>query len=237
MRLFFFPYAGGSANSFINWKRELEESFIEVEIIELSGRGKRISEPLYKNMSDVVDDLYECIVTDYQINHEPYAFFGHSMGSLISYELYYKLLDYNMPLPVHLFISGIKPPHLERRKLHVDILNDSELIKEIEEFDGTPRELLENKGFIEYYLPIIRSDFSIVDNYGYTQKKNKIHCSISILNGIDDHFHTYEIDEWRYYSEQQTYIKFFDGGHFYLNQHIKEIINYMNSVLGYYVKV
>jgi medium-chain acyl-[acyl-carrier-protein] hydrolase len=43
----------------------------------------------------------------------PYAFFGHSMGALISFELarYLRHMEYDLE-PVHLFVSGRHAPQL-----------------------------------------------------------------------------------------------------------------------------
>ena len=84
MILFCLPYAGGSEVAYYKWKKYLHPS-IELIPIELKGRGKRFNEIFYESLEEAVDDIFENI-KDKIINND-YAIYGHSMGSLLSYEL------------------------------------------------------------------------------------------------------------------------------------------------------
>lgn len=52
--------------------------------IQLPGREERIMEKPYHNMTDMLDELEETI---WENIRGPYAFWGHSMGGKIAYEL------------------------------------------------------------------------------------------------------------------------------------------------------
>ena len=80
----------GIAFSYAKWKNHFNPS-IEVVPIELAGRGYRIEENLYQSMEEAVNDVYNKIVM--QIDDSPYILFGHSMGSLIAYEVARKIKD------------------------------------------------------------------------------------------------------------------------------------------------
>jgi medium-chain acyl-[acyl-carrier-protein] hydrolase len=85
MNLFCIPYAGGSANLiFKSWQAELPAT-IRVIPMELPGHGSRMKEPRLGCVSDVVADLLPQIRA--AAADSPYAIYGHSMGTLIAYEL------------------------------------------------------------------------------------------------------------------------------------------------------
>jgi medium-chain acyl-[acyl-carrier-protein] hydrolase len=83
LRLFCFPYAGGSASIFRGWAQHLPPT-VEVCAIQLPGRGGRLLEPAITRMPRLIQAIAPAFVPYLDI---PFAFFGHSMGTLISLEL------------------------------------------------------------------------------------------------------------------------------------------------------
>src|SRR5256885_83388 len=83
MRLFCFPYAGGSAAVFNSWSKHLT-SVIEVCPVQLPGRGGRIREKPFVRMGPLIPAITENILG---LIDKPFAFFGHSMGALIGFEV------------------------------------------------------------------------------------------------------------------------------------------------------
>src|SRR5690242_5722195 len=82
LRLFCFPYAGGSAQVFRQWQRHFP-SEIALWLVHLPGRGKRIGEQPFTRLQLLVQTIADLIVREPQ--PPPYALFGHSMGALISF--------------------------------------------------------------------------------------------------------------------------------------------------------
>src|SRR5262245_26039610 len=87
VRLFCFPYAGGGASIFRAWP-ELTPPEIEVCPVQLPGREGRLLEPPFSSIQPLIEVLSEVLQPYLDM---PYAFFGHSMGSLISFELTHHL--------------------------------------------------------------------------------------------------------------------------------------------------
>ena len=56
LRLFCFPYGGGSAREYDSWSADLPHS-IEVVAIELPGHGTRRAEPALESMEMLLDQL------------------------------------------------------------------------------------------------------------------------------------------------------------------------------------
>src|SRR5579875_2196448 len=123
LRLFCFSYAGGSAAVFRNWPHFLPAA-VEVQPIELPGHGRRIKEAPIDNITALVEELASTI----PLRALPFAFFGHSMGALVSFELTRLLRRQRHPLPECLFVSAYRVPHLPARRSQARAaLSDSRL--------------------------------------------------------------------------------------------------------------
>lgn len=228
MLLLCLPYAGGSENVYWEWKKYLK-SDIHLFPIPLKGRGRRFSEPLYDTIAETVDDIFEIIKN--HIYNTDYAIYGHSMGSILAYELYYKLLDSGFNIPKHIFFSGHKAPNDATSKNNYHTLPDSEFIQKVLEIGGTPTEVSNNNELLNLFLPILRSDFRMLNLYDFKERKEKINCDISILNGRTDSIRKVELLLWQTLAGQKCEIFEFKGDHFFINHDTKRVVNVINSIL------
>ncbi|MFJ8519620.1 thioesterase II family protein [Lysinibacillus xylanilyticus] len=220
MIMFCLPYAGGSEGTYYNWKKYLNSS-IQIEPIELKGRGKRFDESFYETLDEAVEDIFENIKD--KVIENDYVIYGHSMGSLLAYELYYKIKSQNIKNPEHIFFSGYKAPNIKRGRKIIHKLPDKEFVKEIFDLGGTPEELLNDNELLQIFIPILRNDFRIIENYIYKKKKDKIQCDISILNGEQDDITFEEILKWKDHGGRGVKIYNFEGNHFFINNNIEKI--------------
>ncbi|QWU16642.1 Surfactin synthase thioesterase subunit [Paenibacillus sophorae] len=226
MKLFCIPYAGGSATYYSRWRSYLSKE-IKLIPLELSGRGARFGEPLYSSFQDAVDDLYECMIKRLD-DREPYAIFGHSMGALIAYELYLKLKENQKHLPIHIFFSGREAPHTNlfgSSKGHINHLPDNQFLEELKKYNGLTEEFLNNSELIELFMPIIRADFFIVENYQYKPDREKLNCSITILNGSQDYITKAGVQAWEKYTKCTCDVVNFEGSHFFVEQNLDKVID------------
>ena len=111
IKLFCFPHSGGSASNFHAWKKYVDTHIIDLHPMELPGRGKRFGEKFCLTMPEAMDDIYKKIKDD--ISKGPYAFFGHSVGSLLACELAHRIIKNGDNDPVHIFFSGHTPGDIE----------------------------------------------------------------------------------------------------------------------------
>jgi surfactin synthase thioesterase subunit len=230
MILFCLPYAGGSEVVYYKWKKYLHPS-IKLIPIELKGRGKRINEIYYESLEDAIDDIFENIKD--KIIYNDYAVYGHSMGSLLSYELYYKIKQMCINEPKHIFFSGYRAPSIIRQKENIYTLPDYDFMKKVMNLGGTPEELMKSQKLLEIFIPIIRNDFKILENYKYKERKNKIECNVSVLNGKQDDIKLEEILAWKNHVSKEVEIYNFEGNHFFINTNVEKITNIINNTLTY----
>ena len=230
IKLFCFPYAGGSASAYNKWKQYLDKN-IELYTVELAGRGRRIYDPLYNSMAEAVDDVYKIIGS--QITDVPYCFFGHSMGGIIAYELALKIRELKKPQPIHIFFSGRGAPHVrgsgDEKNIHT--LSEEEFKKEIIELGGTPKEFFEHPELLDVLLPMLRSDFKIAECY---QGKNAIvpfDHDITVFIGKEEDVTAEQMHGWREQTSGICTIHYFNGDHFFVNEETKKVVEIINKIL------
>ncbi|MBN3346609.1 thioesterase [Clostridium botulinum] len=228
MKLFCLPYAGGSKIIYYKWK-DIINNDIQLELIELKGRGSRYGQSFYIDFEDAVNDVY-LNINDKIINDE-YAIFGHSMGSLLAFELYYKLAENGCKMPRHMFFSGYKAPHCAGKKEMIHNLSDTEFMNEVIKLGGTPVEVVQNDELCKLITPILKNDFRILELYKYRSRSNPIECDITILNGSKDKLTFEELYGWKIHSKKNTRILTLEGNHFFINNNMNKIINIIETTL------
>lgn len=229
IKLFCLPYAGGSAMTYLSWKKQLDER-INLKPIELSGRGKRFGELLYQSIDEAIEDIYVNISDE--LNGTPYAVFGHSMGTILAYELIRKIVHHKAQEPVHVFLSGRYPPYIKTVDENVYLLPDKEFIDRVMKLGGTNKEVADNKELLDLFLPILRSDYKLVETYKHSGSISKINCDITVLNGKNDNcIIGKDISRWREYTNRSCSFYEFDEGHFFINKFKEDVIEIINSKL------
>ncbi|GAA6624144.1 thioesterase II family protein [Scytonema sp. NUACC26] len=213
LRLLCFPYAGGSSLIFRKWSDSLP-STVEVCPVELPGRGSQIKLPLFTRLVPLVEALAQALKPHLD---KPFAFFGHSMGALVSFELARLLRKEYGFEPVHLFVSGRRAPQLSDPKPPIHTLGDSEFKEELRQLNGTPKAVLENAELMEILVPIVRADFATLETYVYTQEP-PLDSPIAVFGGLEDLEANYEeLEAWREQTSSSFSLQMFPGDHFFIN--------------------
>lgn len=213
LRLFCFHYAGGSAQVFQDWSGGLPPS-VEIVTIQLPGRGRRLGEPHFTRLAPLSRIVAQELLPYLD---KPFVFFGHSMGALICFETARSLRRENRRQPAHLFVSATEAPHRRSPDELLSGLPQSELVKRLREFNGTPMEVLQNDELLELMLPTIRADFELCDTYEY-HPEPPLECPMTIYGGLEDHeVEAERLAAWSEMTVGACEVRMFTGGHFYLN--------------------
>lgn len=227
LNLFCFPFAGGSIATYAKWN-DLFPPLIEICPIELQGRGSRAIESLYGTFDELIDDVFARIQS--HPDSSPYALFGYSMGGLVVYELYRKMVKMGYPKPLHLFISARAAPSADIVRLHH--LPDKAFIDQLLTLDGMQKELYENKEMLRYFLPIIRADLRIHETYLFNAERPMIDCDLSVFYGHKDNSVSKQgIMEWSNFAARNCRFYEFPGGHFFIREQESKIADLITSVL------
>lgn len=219
-RLFCFPYAGAGASVYRPWAAAFAPS-IEIIGVQLPGRESRFTEPPFDRVGPLLDALLPAILPelDRPSTHasRPFAFFGHSLGALVAFELCRRLRAAGAPLPAQLFVSGRNAPQtpLDDEPLHA--LSDEDLIAGLIRYNGTPAAVLADKELMELVLPVVRADFAIHETYAY-KSEPPLDLPITAFGGeADNTVDEAHLEAWRAQTSRGFRRQMFPGDHFYLN--------------------
>lgn len=217
--LFCFPFAGGGASAYNQWIKSMENE-VTVCPIQLPGREERIMERPYTNMSDMLVELENTLLG---IIRGPYALWGHSMGGKIAYELE-KKMEAKGNIAKCFLVSGSRIPSIPEPN-PIYHLDDKDFKKALERFEGTPKEILGNQELLDFFLPMLRADFTMDENY-YDKDIVVLHCPIVAFCGKRDlEVDLEEIKEWKKYTGQNFDYRIFDGDHFYIREKEETVIS------------
>jgi medium-chain acyl-[acyl-carrier-protein] hydrolase len=211
LRLFCLAYAGGTASMFREWSDHLPGD-IEVCPIQLPGRGARLMETPFSEIAPLVEALAEALVP---FLDKPFALFGHSLGSLVGFELARWLRTQHRTRPVHLFVSAAPAPQIPDLRLPIHKLSKKTFIAELRRLNGTPEELIDNKELMDIVLPSLRADFGLYENYRYAAEP-ALNCPISTYGGLSDRkVKVSDLEAWRDQTSVSFSIRMFPGDHFF----------------------
>jgi medium-chain acyl-[acyl-carrier-protein] hydrolase len=211
LRLFCFPHAGGGAAAFKSWGEHLPRSIVVIPM-RTSGR---------KDMAELAAALCDSVQP---YLHEPFAFFGHSMGAAVAFELARLLRRRNLPAPRLLVASGARAPQFRRGHVPPPEPGEAEFVDALRRLQGTPREVLDNPDLLQMVLPALREDAAIYRNYIYAEEP-PLDCPIRAYGGSDDpNVIPAHLEAWALQTTAAFAVRLFPGGHFYLQTHRAEFL-------------
>jgi surfactin synthase thioesterase subunit len=174
-------------------------------------------EPLLTEINAAVDDIYTQIVPYLNI---PYAFYGHSLGSLLAYLLTKKIILEKKKAPIHLFFSGRHAPSVILDEPNSHSLPRNEFITKLKELGGSPDELLNNEELLRFFEPILRADFKLSDNYIFSTSY-PFHIPITVMIGTDEKISEENVSAWQKETTLPVRILRFKGDHFFIFNNIE----------------
>ena len=220
------PFSGASIYSYRDIATQIAD-FINIMPVELPGRGKRISEPLLSDIYNMTDDIFHQIKTHLNV---PYAIYGHSLGTLLGFLLVKRILNEDLPQPLHLFFSGRGGPSVQDKDKHIHALPKKEFIKKLHEYEGSPQEILNDEGIMEFFEPVLRADFKAITTYVY-KKDIPFDIPITVMIGTNEDTTYEEAMKWQDETSKKISVRQFPGGHFFIYQHTREISRIFSSTL------
>jgi medium-chain acyl-[acyl-carrier-protein] hydrolase len=227
LRLVCFPYAGAGASVFRTWPDALPGN-VELLAIELPGRESRLKERAFDRLPPLIAALTDAVAPMLQA---PFAVFGHSFGALVGFSFARELRRRSFPGPVHLFVSGRRPPQLpEPPSMHE--LPDPEFLAGLRRLGGIPDAVFHDPEIMQLFLPILRADFT-ANETARTPHEPPLGCPISALGGLtDDRASAGELDAWRVQTTAAFEREIFAGGHFFLQTEHAGVLAWLSSRLA-----
>lgn len=214
LRLFCFHFAGGDASLYRLWTTQLPAS-IEVCPIELPGRASRRAEPPITHFPELLDALARRIHPF--VRERPFAFFGHSFGGVLAFELTRWLRRQDSHLPTRLFLSACPALHVRPPVRRISGLEDGAFLDEISTRFGVPRHVLDSEDVRGEVLPVLRADVRLAESYQYVPEP-PLDLPISSFGALDDAgVSREEVESWRQQTTGDFRLRMLPGTHFFLN--------------------
>lgn len=228
LRLVCFPYAGGNAVAYYPWAAALPGD-VELLAVQYAGRGSRFVEAPHTRLVDLLDDMQPDIES---LDDAPMAFFGHSMGATVAFELTRRLVDAGRAVPRHLFLSARSGPQPgEGRPPGSPALDDASLLARLHALSGTPPELLSDPEMVQLMLRTLRADLQALYSWRHASGE-PLPMPITALGGTEDPFVPAQaLDTWRPHTAALFTRLVYPGNHFYIRSAYPQLLRLMVECL------
>ncbi|MFL1515259.1 thioesterase II family protein [Pseudomonas prosekii] len=222
------PYSGASAMVYSRWRRKLPE-WLQLQPVELPGRGARFDEPLHTDMRALAMQLARELRPTLKA---PYALFGHSLGALMACELAHAFRALGCPEPVALFASGTAAPTMraDYDRGFAEPKTDAELIEQLRTLNGTSEEVLANEELMSLTLPVLRADFLLCGRFQPVQRP-LLKCPVHVLGGKADKATTEQLIGWSKETQGSFSVDMLAGGHFFIHEHEAKVLRVIKDQL------
>jgi medium-chain acyl-[acyl-carrier-protein] hydrolase len=224
IRLICFPYAGGSPYLFQSWLGLLA-GHIELAVIQLPGHAARIKEAPYHRWDTLVSD---CRAALGPLLAEPHAFYGHSFGGRLAYEI----ARHETGRTRGLFVSACRSPGCPQQRPYMHELGDSQFAATVRAMGGTPAEVFCNAELMRLFLPVLRAEIRLAELWAGTGPP-PLTMPVTALYGQDDSVETHaSMRNWPACSRAGGELIKVPGGHFFVETHRHEVVRIINDRLG-----
>lgn len=229
-RLFCLPYAGAGASVYRSWSAALPG--VDVVAIQPPGREGRLREAALEDFDGLVAGVVGAVAP--LARDLPYALFGHSLGSIVAFEVARRLSGQADRGPEHLIVGARRAPHVPNRLPLVGHLSDGEMIAVLESIfgKGIPDEVAAVPELIELLLPMLRADIRASESYAYREAP-PLACPITALCGSDDASALpHEVQAWQRETTGPFTFSMVRGDHFFVRGSAAQVLRAVSRALG-----
>jgi medium-chain acyl-[acyl-carrier-protein] hydrolase len=211
-RLYAFPHAGVGPSAFRGWADAAAPDF-ELRTVQLPGREGRLRETPLTDVAQMATAVADALRRELD---RPFVFYGHSLGSLVAFEVTRRLRDMGLPLPDHLFVAAHRAPHLNNRHTEMHRLDDTSFITELRRrYDAVPQMVLDSPELMALLLPAVRADITAYETYRHLSG-SPLPCPISGFAGDADRFvRPADMAAWRDHTSARFRMRILPAGHLF----------------------
>jgi pyochelin biosynthetic protein PchC len=226
MRLVCFPHAGGSATYYYPLSRSLAPE-TEVLSVQYPGRQDRRREKCIGRIPDLADHIFDALLP---WSTRPFAFFGHSMGAALAFEVALRFARGAATGPSWLFASGRRAPALQRTE-DIHLRDDAGLVAHLRSVGATDGRFFDDPEMLAAILPVARNDYKAIETYR-CEPDSLLDCPVTVMVGDSDAETTInEAAAWREHCAREFEVRVLPGGHFYLDACLPDVVGVISAAL------
>lgn len=217
--LLVFPHAGAGASAYRTFSKALSTKF-DVIVFQYPGRQDRAAEAALGSLAEIAAGAFAEFSASDHNRGVPIVTFGHSMGGWVAFE-FVRIAEARGIDVRQVHVSAAvapcnainKPPHPR---------HDEEILDHLAALEGTNSDVFGNRELMKLALPVIKADYQACDAYSCTEDV-KITAPIHAIGGDQDPIVTLgDLYGWGKHTDTVS-VTMFDGGHFFLNDHIDAV--------------
>ncbi len=218
--LYIFPHAGGAASFYVPFSKAFSTGIRRVAVQypdTQRGRG----DTAVPSIEAFADNIYRMLASA-PAAEGPTAFFGHSMGALVAFEVARRFESQGDPISA-LFVSACGAPGRMRDE-YVSDLSDEEFAAFLVELSGADPEILSDRELVGMALPALRGYYDAIAGYSCAPGA-ALSCPIHAFAGADDGLARCDsVSAWSAHTTSEFTARVFDGDHFYFAGHLPEVV-------------
>ena len=218
-----FGYAGASASYFTPWAKHIPEGYSLLPVL-LPQRETRSKEKMPNSLTALAETF---AAENEELLTKPVVFFGHCTGAVIAYEAA-KFMEKNYGTsPLCIVASSAPSPAFTLLKDDISRFTNEEFAGKLAEMGIIDKAMAANPVFLNYYMPIIRTDFDMHNKYS-SGDDVKISCPVICTYGSEDELISKEqIEDWKRFTSGSIELRTFAGKHFYLDDQLGNYLKFI----------
>ncbi len=227
-RLICFPHAGVDPEEFRDWSEGLADH-IELVTLRLPGHGSRLNETPYDQWAPLLSDAFTALRPYLS---EPHAFYGHSFGGRVAYEMA-RLTQLQYPnLTRHLFLSGCRSPDSQQPKPYLHTLPKDDFIQALIKLGVVPESVRHDEKLLHLFEPVMRSDLRLSELWSHCPDEG-LNIPLTALYGSEDLLDdAVSMMNWREFTRREFELIEVRGSHDFLKSQRNRLLHIINTHLG-----
>jgi len=218
-----FPHAGAAAASYRSLATALAAGG-DTYIVQYPQRADRLRDPAPETVDELALGLFEAGPWS---RVAPLRLFGHSMGAVVGFE-FARIAESRGVMVERLWVSAAPAPSAVAGLPELPTSDDG-LLADITDLGGTHPDLLADQEFAELVTAAVRADYHAINRYDCAPGVH-IRADICVLGARDDHrVDAAALRLWKDHTAGAFELSLYDGGHFYLNEHIDAVAARVNA--------
>jgi len=218
-----FPHAGGAAATYKPLATEISGKGRSAYVVQYPSRADRLAHPAHTTVEQLATDLFEA---GNWSEAGPLQLFGHCMGAVVAFE-FARVAEERGAQVRGLWVSAGQAP--------CDVVAAPDLptaprqmLAEMVDLGGTDPRLLGDPDFVDLLLVAVGADYRALNRY---TGGGRITADIHALGGRSDHRIDQDmLNRWAPHTDGAFTLTMFDGGHFYVNDHLDTVAELVNEL-------